>query len=123
MSRKELKICAEACVSCSLECSYCVTALLKSQHAEKLKNCTAILLECIAICKATVAVATLDGVFSEQQCRLCIDVCNKCAEICEAHMQWESEHCRACADACRRCADICEESFSAIGKPVLTNNA
>ncbi|UPK72575.1 four-helix bundle copper-binding protein [Chitinophaga filiformis] len=122
MGWKELKICAEACAACSLACGYCVTALLKSEYAEKLKNCTAVLLECIAICEATVAVASLNGIFGEQQCRLCIAACNKCAEVCEAHMQWEAAHCKTCADACRHCADTCEDAFNTVGNPVISVN-
>ncbi|TWV98730.1 four-helix bundle copper-binding protein [Chitinophaga pinensis] len=110
--KRGIQKCAEACLASSLECDYAIAAFLKSENADKLKDCIIHLLECAAIARATVAVMSIGGQFSEKQCRLCIDVCYSCAQVCEAHMQWAQANAGACADSCRRCAQICEDVIS-----------
>jgi hypothetical protein len=122
MTREELQKCAAACLASSLACDYGIAAFLKSEHAEKLKACIATLLECASVCRATLSVMSIGGVFSERQCSLCIDACDYCAQVCEAHMQWGGEHTKACANTCRRCAEICEDTLAHTRQPMSKNN-
>ncbi len=103
-SRMEFQSCIDSCTKCAEACLACFKASLDEMDLNARKDCISILVECAMICQASVAMMSMNGLFSKEQCALCEKVCSKCAEECA---MFKDEFSKKCADICLSCAEEC----------------
>jgi hypothetical protein len=102
--------CAEICQHCHDVC----LALLGAHRLDRdggwlEKRHTILLLDCIAICRASVDVIRRGSNMAAHICRACAVICEAFAESCQ-----QVGNMRACIAACRRCAEACRELAHAV---------
>lgn len=96
--------CIDWCGKCVQICYECFNACLSEPDLNARKDCVNILIECAVVCQASIAVMSINGIFSKEQCELCEKLCRKCAETCA---MFKDPHCKKCADICMMCAEAC----------------
>lgn len=105
--------CLEACFECEAICTSCADACLsETEHAEHLRHCIRLNLDCADICATTGRVAMRrtqpDTAVMSAQLQACMAACRACGDECEAHAKMGMQHCEICAAACRRCEAACQ---------------
>ncbi|WP_407924129.1 four-helix bundle copper-binding protein [Piscinibacter terrae] len=69
-------------------------------------RCSALDIECAAICQLAAASMARGGEFASAICAVCADICEACGDECAKHSM---AHCQDCAKACQRCAQECRK--------------
>jgi hypothetical protein len=102
---EKYKACIEACKASILSSTNCEKACSK-MDAKKMAKCIQLCKECVAICKASKQLMTLDSESAKAICKECVRICEKCATECEKH---DVAECKKCATDCRKTAKLCNE--------------
>jgi hypothetical protein len=100
-----MRACAEACEACRIQCLITVAHGAESGGALSAAPHLQVLLDCAAVCAATVDLLARGSVRHQALCRVCEEVCRACEASCRSMPQGSTV--AHCAELCRTCADAC----------------
>ncbi|RQP21975.1 four-helix bundle copper-binding protein [Albitalea terrae] len=106
MAHQQFQSCIDACNECAVACNHCATACLQEPDVKMMARCSALDIECAAICQLAAASMARGGEFASAICAVCADICEACGDECAKHSM---AHCQDCAKACQRCAQECRK--------------
>jgi hypothetical protein len=98
--------CVEACNACRVQCLVNVAHGAESGGALAAATHLQALLDCAALCTATVDLLARGSARHRELCRLCADVCRACEVSCRGMP--EGSTVARCAEVFRTCAEACE---------------
>jgi hypothetical protein len=94
----------QAASDCAAACDLCASSCIRDEHAEKLRECIRLDLDCADLCRLVASLAARDSGFVTRIAHDLAEVCDACATECSKH---EQSHTQQCALACHRCATAC----------------
>lgn len=105
-----MRACVAACESCREQCLVTVAHAAESGGVLASAAHLQVLLDCAALCAATVDLVARGSARHRELCRLCAEVCRACEASCRSMPQGSTvarcaERCRACAAACAAAAE------------------
>ena len=106
--------CIDECYTCATACDFCATSCLDEAHAQDMKQCIKLAMDCAALCRLAAGYMARDSDMASLICNICAQVCDSCSEECSHH---QMAHCQQCAQACRQCAAECRRMAAAWRQP------
>lgn len=103
----DLHECIASCRQCHDVCVQTLSHCIEQGGRHVQPAHIRLLLDCIDICKTSVAFMLRGSDLHGSVCATCAEVCEWCAGDCERLA--DDERMRACAEACHACARICRE--------------
>lgn len=95
----------QACNACALACENCARACLAEEHADSMRDCIRLDLDCAALCRLSALLMIRDSRWATEAVRICARACRACAQECARHPH---DHCQQCSQTCSHCAVSCE---------------
>lgn len=99
----ELEDCITGCLACQAICLQAMYHCLKVGGARAAADHVRTLLDCAALCEASVQFMLADSPFQGRICAVCAEACRECEAACRRMGDVTDLR---CADSCRRCAEM-----------------
>jgi hypothetical protein len=111
---REMRQCAEECLSCASICTEAVPhcLLLGGRHA--MADHIGSLIDCAQICQTSADFMLRGSHAHTEVCGVCATVCRTCEASCRELA--DDELMKRCADECARCAESCERMAGAAAR-------
>jgi hypothetical protein len=99
----DLEDCITGCLACQAICLQTMYHCLKVGGARASADHIRTLLDCAALCGASVQFMLAESPFQGRICALCAEACRECEAACRRMGDVTDLR---CADSCRRCAEM-----------------
>lgn len=107
----DMRKCLDHCSECHRICLETVAHCIRMGGKHVQPEHLLLMLDCIAICEASMQFLSRGSGFHAKTCGVCAEVCRACADSCQKLSEGDDVMQR-CADVCRHCAEHCRKMAS-----------